>query len=186
VPPLIRDVFELLACEEEDALVHLAAIRTLGGWLGGRERLSLAAARAQEYTWEEIGAAQGRPRQALQRQASRQAQRPPVLGLTAPDFVGVASAELEFWLRWVGRGRLVACGARGGEPRAQARAGADPRRAAGARAPRRPRRRALDELVARREGRTSRPRRAWLRACSGGGGVLPTEPQDPRPVADAG
>jgi hypothetical protein len=79
---------------------QLAAIRTLRGWLGGRERLSLAAARAQEYTWEEIGAAQGRPRQALQRQASRQAQRPPVLGLTAPDFVGVATAELEFWLKW--------------------------------------------------------------------------------------
>ncbi|MDP9232131.1 MAG: hypothetical protein M3O73_05100 [Actinomycetota bacterium] len=45
VPPLIRDVFELLAREEEDALVQLAAIRTLRGWLGGRERLSLAAAR---------------------------------------------------------------------------------------------------------------------------------------------
>ncbi len=98
VPPLIRDVFELLAREEEDALVQLAAIRTLRGWLGGRERLSLAAARAQEYTWAEIGAAQGRPRQALQRQATRR--RPPVLGLTAPDFVGVATPELEFWLSW--------------------------------------------------------------------------------------
>lgn len=84
--------------------MQLAAIRTLRGWLGGRERLSLAAARAQEYTWAEIGAAQGRPRQALQRQASRQAQRPPVLGLTGADFVGVASAELEFWLKWWGRG----------------------------------------------------------------------------------
>jgi hypothetical protein len=62
VPPLIRDVFELLVREEEDALVQLAAIRTLRGWLGGRERLSLAAARAQAYTWAEIGAAQGRPR----------------------------------------------------------------------------------------------------------------------------
>jgi hypothetical protein len=42
--------FELLAREQEDALVQLAAIRTLRGWLGGRERLSLAAARAQEYS----------------------------------------------------------------------------------------------------------------------------------------
>lgn len=58
MPPLIREVFELLAREEEDALVQLAAIRTLRGWLGGRERLSLAAARAQEYSWAEIGAAQ--------------------------------------------------------------------------------------------------------------------------------
>ena len=55
---------ELLAREEEDALVQLAAIRTLGGWLGERERAGLTVARAQDYTWEEIGRAQGRPRQA--------------------------------------------------------------------------------------------------------------------------
>ena len=65
LPPLIRDAFELLACEEEDALVQLAAIRTLRGWLGARERAGLAVARAQDYTWEEIGRAQGRPRQAV-------------------------------------------------------------------------------------------------------------------------
>ena len=98
LPPLIRDAFELLAREEEDALVQLAAIRTLRGWLGERERGGLAAARAQDYSWEEIGRAQGRPRQAVQRQA-RRAQRPRVLGLTAPDFVGVATPELQFWLR---------------------------------------------------------------------------------------
>ena len=99
LPPLIRDAFELLAREEEDALVQLAAIRMLAGWLGERERAGLAAARAQDYTWEEIGHAQGRPRQAVQRQA-RQAQRPRILGLTSPDFVGVATPELQFWLRW--------------------------------------------------------------------------------------
>ena len=104
LPPLIRDAFELLAREEEDALVQLAAIRTLRGWLGERERASLLVARAQDYTWEEIGRAQGRPRQALHRQASRQAQRPRVLGLTAPDFVGVATPELQVWLRWWGAG----------------------------------------------------------------------------------
>jgi hypothetical protein len=38
LPPLVRDAFELLAREEEDALVQLAAIRTLRGWLGERER----------------------------------------------------------------------------------------------------------------------------------------------------
>ncbi len=103
LPPLIRDAFELLAREEEDALVQLAAIRTLRGWLGERERGGLAAARAQDYSWEEIGRAQGRPRQAVQRQA-RRAQRPRVLGLTAPDFVGVATPELQFWLRWWGAG----------------------------------------------------------------------------------
>jgi hypothetical protein len=99
LPPLIRDAFELLAREEEDALVQLAAIRTLAGWLGERERGGLAIARAQDYSWEEIGRAQGRPRQAVQRQA-RQAQRPRVFGLTAPDFVGVATPELQFWFRW--------------------------------------------------------------------------------------
>jgi hypothetical protein len=99
LPPLIRDAFELLAREEEDALVQLAAIRTLRGWLGERERGGLAIARAQDYSWEEIGRAQGRPRQAVQRQA-RQAQRPRVFGLTAPDFVGVATPELQFWLSW--------------------------------------------------------------------------------------
>jgi hypothetical protein len=99
LPPLIRDAFELLAREEEDALVQLAAIRTLRGWLGVRERGGLAIARAQDYSWEEIGRAQGRPRQAVQRQA-RQAQRPRVFGLTAPDFVGVATPELQFWFRW--------------------------------------------------------------------------------------
>src|SRR3989441_13196136 len=97
LPPLIRDAFELLAREEEDALVQLAAIRTLRGWLGERERGGLAIARAQDYSWEEIGRAQGRPRQAVQRQASRQAQRPRVLGLTGPDFVGVATPELQVW-----------------------------------------------------------------------------------------
>jgi hypothetical protein len=40
----------------------------------------------------------------VQRQASRQAQRPRVLGLTAPDFVGVATPELQVWLRWWGAG----------------------------------------------------------------------------------
>lgn len=104
LPPLIRDAFELLAREEEDALVQLAAIRTLRGWLGERERGGLAIARAQDYSWEEIGRAQGRPRQAVQRQASRQAQRPRVLGLTGPDFVGVATPELQVWLRWWGAG----------------------------------------------------------------------------------
>jgi hypothetical protein len=99
LPPLIRDAFELLAREEEDALVQLAAIRTLAGWLGERERGGLAIARAQDYSWEEIGRAQGRPRQAVHRQA-RQAQRPRVFGLTAPDFVGVATPELQFWFRW--------------------------------------------------------------------------------------
>ena len=99
LPPLIRDAFELLAREEQDALIELAAIRTLRGWLGEREPAGLAAARAQDCSWEEIGQAQGRPRQAVQRQA-RQAQRPRVLGLTAPDFVGVATPELQFWLRW--------------------------------------------------------------------------------------
>ena len=84
LPPLIRDAFELLAREEEDALIELAAIRTLRGWLGEREPAGLAAARAQDCSWEEIGQAQGRPRQAVERQA-RQAQRPRVLGLTAPD-----------------------------------------------------------------------------------------------------
>jgi hypothetical protein len=102
LPPLIRDAFELLAREEEDALIQLAAIRTLAGWLGERERAGLAAARAQDYSWEEIGRAQGRPRQAVQRQARQT--RPPVLGLTAPDFVGVATPELQFWLRWWGAG----------------------------------------------------------------------------------
>ncbi len=68
-----------------------------------RERAGLAAARAQDYTWEEIGRAQGRPRQAVERQA-RQAQRPRVFGLTAPDFVGVATPELQVWLRWWGAG----------------------------------------------------------------------------------
>jgi len=105
LPPLIRDAFELLAREEEeeDALVQLAAIRTLRGWLGEREPASLLVAHAQDYSWEEIGRAQGRPRQAVQRQA-RQAQRPRVFGLTAPDFVGVATPELQVWLRWWGAG----------------------------------------------------------------------------------
>src|SRR6266566_1398193 len=62
LPPLIRDAFELLAREDEDALVQLAAIRTLRGWLRERERASLLVARAQDYTWAEIGRAQGRPR----------------------------------------------------------------------------------------------------------------------------
>src|SRR6266516_2313785 len=62
VPPLVRDAFELLAREEEDALVQLATIRTLRGWLGQREQGTLAAARAQDYSWEQIGQAQGRPR----------------------------------------------------------------------------------------------------------------------------
>src|SRR6266516_6685121 len=100
LPPLIRDAFELLAREDEDALVQLAAIRTLRGWLGEREPASLLVARAQNYTWEEIGRAQGRPRQAVERQAKR-AQRPRV---TAPDFVGVATPELHVWLRWWGAG----------------------------------------------------------------------------------
>ena len=102
LPPLIRDAFELLAREEEDALVQLAAIRTLRGWLGERERGGLLIARAQDYSWEEIGRAQGRPRQAVQRQARQT--RPPVLGLTAPDFVGVATPELQVWLGWWGAG----------------------------------------------------------------------------------
>src|SRR5439155_1566795 len=46
LPPLIRDAFDTARREEEDALVQLAAIRTLAGWLGERERAGLAAARA--------------------------------------------------------------------------------------------------------------------------------------------
>ena len=92
--------FALLAREEEDALLRLAALRTLRGWLGEQERAALAAARAQDYSWEEIGRAQGRPRQAVQRQARQRPQRPRVPGLTAPDFVGVATPELQVWLRF--------------------------------------------------------------------------------------
>ena len=76
----------------------LAALGTLRGWLGAQERAALAAARAQDYSWEGIGRAQGRPRQAVQRQARQRPQRPRVPGLTAPDFVGVATPELELWL----------------------------------------------------------------------------------------
>jgi hypothetical protein len=127
LPPLIRDAFELLAREEEDALVQLAAIRTLRGWLGECERAGLAAARAQDYSWEEIGRAQGRPRQAVQRQASRQAQRPRVLGLTGPDFVGVATPELQVWLSGgaPAAGRLRVQGSRPATPSAS-RSGSGP------------------------------------------------------------
>jgi hypothetical protein len=100
LPPLIRDAFALLGREEEDALLRLAALRTLRGWLGEQERAALAAARAHDYSWEEIGRAQGRPRQAVQRQARQRPQRPRVPGLTAPDFVGVATPELQVWLRF--------------------------------------------------------------------------------------
>jgi hypothetical protein len=78
--------------------VRLAAIRTLRGWLREQEQESLAAARAQDYSWQQIGQAQGRSRQAVQRQATRT--RPRVPGRTAPDFVGVGTPELEVWLRW--------------------------------------------------------------------------------------
>jgi hypothetical protein len=100
LPLLIRDAFALLGREEEDALLRLAALRTLRGWLGEQELAALAAARAQDYSWEEIGRAQGRPRQAVQRQARRRPRRPRVPGLTAPDFVGVATPELQVWLRF--------------------------------------------------------------------------------------
>ena len=100
LPPLIRDAFALLGREEEDALLRLAALRTLRGWLGEQARAALAAARAHDYSWEEIGRAQGRPRQAVQRQARQRPQRPRVPGLTALDFVGVATPELQVWLRF--------------------------------------------------------------------------------------
>ena len=83
LPPLIRDAFELLAREEEDALVQLAAIRTLRGWLGERERGGLAVARAQDCSWEEIGRAQGRPRHG----------RDPGLGDRAPSLALAAPAR---------------------------------------------------------------------------------------------
>ena len=98
-PSLIRDSFKNLE-RGGDPLHELAAIRTVQGWLREREQATLERAREKGRTWEEIGEAQGRPRQAVHRQATKTPRRPSVKGLTTSDFDNIGTADLRYWLKW--------------------------------------------------------------------------------------
>ena len=99
IPILIQDGFKSLEVPT-DPLHELAAIKTVEGWLQGQEQDATERARQLGRTWEEIGEAQGRPRQAVHRQATKTPKRPRVTGLTTPDFDSVGTPDLRYWLKW--------------------------------------------------------------------------------------
>jgi hypothetical protein len=101
VPPLLGEYWELLQ-SEDDSAVRLRAIRGLGQWLRAVEEAEIERAREAHMTWEEIGAAQDRPRQVVHRQASsRTPYRPNVRGLTSAEFEHVGTPDLRYWERWL-------------------------------------------------------------------------------------
>jgi hypothetical protein len=101
VPPLIRAYWELLQTEDDPA-VRLRAIRGLGQWLRAVEEAEIERAREARMTWEEIGAAQDRPRQVVHRQASSTTPyRPNVRGLTSPEFEHVGTPDLRYFEKWL-------------------------------------------------------------------------------------
>ncbi len=81
ISPVIRDTFESLE-RDDDALTHLRALRGLKTWLVEADQRALEEARDPGFTWEQIGEAQGRARQAVHRQATQTPPRPRVRGLT--------------------------------------------------------------------------------------------------------
>jgi hypothetical protein len=101
VPALIRDDFELLDNPRTEPRDRLRAIRSIQLWLSQALEATTQLARETGMTWEQIGEAQSRPRQVVHRQAtSRTPRRPRVRGLTSPDFEGVGTPDLRYWLKW--------------------------------------------------------------------------------------
>jgi hypothetical protein len=99
VPAIIRDYMELLNLSDTPA-PRLRAMRGILQWLREVERIEIERARESGMTWEEIGDAQDRPRQVVHRQASKTPHRPRVNGLTSPEFDGVGTPDLRYWLTW--------------------------------------------------------------------------------------
>jgi hypothetical protein len=101
IPALIRDDFESLDNSGTEPRDRLRAIRSLQVWLSQALEVATQLARERGMTWEEIGEAQNRPRQVVHRQATSKApRRPRVRGLTTPDFEGVGTPDLRYWLKW--------------------------------------------------------------------------------------
>lgn len=100
IPPLIRDYLDSLD-RGSDLVTDLRAIRGIAHWLRELEDATIASAREAGMTWEEIGAAQERPRQNVHRQAnSKTPYRPLIRGLTSPEFDHVGTPDIRYWLRW--------------------------------------------------------------------------------------
>ena len=99
LPSVIRDYVVALQTSNDPA-TRLRAIRGIGQWLIWAEREEIDRARERGMTWEEIGEAQDRPRQVVHRQASKTPHRPRVKGLTSPEYDGVGTPDLRYWLKW--------------------------------------------------------------------------------------
>jgi transposase-like protein len=95
VPEKIEATFKALRLEE-DPLVNLRSIKTLRDWLGDMEIRCIEFAHESGSTFQQIAEVQERPRQAVHR-TLRDAR---TSGLTDPDFDGVSSSTLRYWLDW--------------------------------------------------------------------------------------
>jgi hypothetical protein len=99
IPPLIRDYLRELE-QSSDPLERLRAIRGVATWLRASEDSEIERAREGGMSWQQIGEAQGRPRQVVHRQASKTPYRPRVKGLTSSEYDHVGTPDLRYWLKW--------------------------------------------------------------------------------------
>ena len=95
VPQSVRVEFERLRTTS-DPLSNLRSLEALGEWVADMKVFAAREAQAQGFTLQQIGDVQNRPRQAVHRKLKSSNSR----GFTHPDFDGVDSSTLRYWLDW--------------------------------------------------------------------------------------
>lgn len=117
VPQHIRTAFDQLQTET-DPLANLRSLELLAEWVADMRVYAASEAINNGYTLHRIGAVQNKTRQAVHR-TLKLAQSP---GLTDPEFDGVDSSTLRYWLDWWNDPSRAADGAeeKGRNPVAQA------------------------------------------------------------------
>jgi transposase-like protein len=95
IPQSVRVEFETLRTTS-DLLSNLRSLERLGDWIDDMKVFVASEAKASGRTLHEIGAVQDRPRQAVHRKLKSGQSH----GFTHPDFDGVNSSTLRYWLDW--------------------------------------------------------------------------------------
>jgi len=95
IPQAVKEEFDALE-SSDDPLENVRSLRVLSDWINDMKVFAMENARTENKTLEEIGTAAERPRQAVHRSLKNSNSK----GFTHPDFEGVSSSTLRYWLDW--------------------------------------------------------------------------------------
>ena len=97
VPQWVHEEYSRLVADA-DPLSNLRSLERLSGWIDDMRVAVAAQAKEAGHTFQEIGDAQQKPRQAVQRKLKSSQSR----GLTDPQFDGRDSSTLRYMFDWLG------------------------------------------------------------------------------------